>query len=324
MPKLSVICTAFNAGPRMKDTLEGIIAQTYKDWELLVMDGASKDGTVELIKSYCARDPRIKIFSEPDEGPLHAYEKGLARAAGDYLIFTCGQDYFSDSDWFSTALEILEKDKQIALVWALGRGITEDGREIGTNAAYKHFVEGRGRTKSFGVFISKCIEVAGVLLFGSWEKKKFLLQKIFSKSAGLRIRSITAPGFAEGKFPQKEDWFFYWLKTGLTFPDQCLVVSKKVYLECAPRYEMGSKRVNSFGDFIFNFQTKGYLPYFVPRYVGYGLLHAGSSGNRAAGELQHEDERYLEMIRVFREKSAGKTITFRDRDSKPVSERKII
>lgn len=322
-PKISVICTAFNAGPHMKDTLEGIISQTYKNWELLVMDGGSTDGTVEMIKNYCTRDPRVKIYSESDEGPLHAFEKGLARAVGDYLIFICGQDFFTDPNWFSDAVKVLDGDKQISLVWALGRGIMESGENMGTNSSYAHFIEGRGKFKTVSIFVSKFFEIMKDLLFANRERKKFLFRKIFSKSAPLRMRSITA-GFAESKLPQKEDWFFYWLKTGLMFPDQCLVVSKSVYMECAPRYELGSKRVNSFGDFIFNFNTRGYMAYCIPKYVGYGLLHASSSGNRAARELYIEAEKYLDGVHAFGEKHLGKTMVFRDREGNVVSERKVM
>lgn len=321
--KISVICTAFNAGPHMKDTLKGVISQTYKDWELLVMDGGSKDGTVEMVKEYSARDPRVKLHSEPDEGALHAYEKGLAIAAGDFLVFTCGQDFFSDSQWFSDAIKVLNTDKQVSLVWALGRGITEDGKDVGTNASYAHFVERRGKFKTAAILVGKSLDIAKDLIFADRDRRKFLLRKIFSKSAPLRVQSITATGLMEGNPPQKEDWFFYWLKTGLMFPDQCIMVSKKAYVECASRYKLGSRRVNSFGDFIFNFNTHGYLAYCIPKYVGYGLLHASSSGNRAARELYIEAEKYLDMVQAFREKHVGKTIVFKDRTGNKVSERKI-
>lgn len=287
------------------------------------MDGGSKDGTVAMVESYIANDPRIKIYSEPDEGALHALEKGLTRATGDYLILACGQDYFSDPNWFSVAMKVLEEDKQVSLVWALGRGITEEGKDIGTNASYAHFIDGRGKLEVLWIFIIKCLDIAKNLLFAGWEKKKFTLRKIFSKAAPLRVHSITTSGFTKEKFPQKEDWFFYWLKTGLVFPDQCLVVSKKVYVECAPRYNIGSKRLNSFGDFVFNFNTKGYMAYFIPAYVGYGLLHASSSGNRAARGIYLEAEKYFSMIQAFKKNNLGKMITFRDRDGNFVSERKV-
>ncbi len=229
-PKLSVLCVTFNAGPRMEDTLEGVVFQTYQNWELLVMDGGSKDGTVEMVKEYGRRDPRIKIYSEPDEGPLHACEKGLAIAKGDYLIFICGQDFFTDENWFSEAVDVLERDRNVSLVWALGFGVTEDGKKVATNASYSHFVEGRGWLGALGVFASKALEVVKTVLFGDRERRKFLLRKIFSGTAPFRMRSIIAPGFRRGKLPQKEDWFFYWLKTGLVFPDQAIVVSKNVYV----------------------------------------------------------------------------------------------
>jgi glycosyltransferase involved in cell wall biosynthesis len=58
-PKISVIMPAYNAGKYIKDAIDSVVNQSFKDWELLVVNDASKDNTLEIIKSFT--DPRIKL-----------------------------------------------------------------------------------------------------------------------------------------------------------------------------------------------------------------------------------------------------------------------
>ncbi len=90
-PLVSIICFCKNRVSFIPRSVESVLNQTYRNIELVVQDGASTDGTLELLKSYAARDPRIKIVSEPDSGPAEAYWKVLHRCTGDY-IGTCLSD----------------------------------------------------------------------------------------------------------------------------------------------------------------------------------------------------------------------------------------
>ena len=79
---------------------ESVLNQTYRNLEFVVQDGASTDGTFELLQDYAKRDPRIKIVSEKDSGPAEAYWKVLQRCKGDYIA-TC----LSDEELVLDALE---------------------------------------------------------------------------------------------------------------------------------------------------------------------------------------------------------------------------
>ena len=83
--KISVITVAFNSAKTIADTLNAVAMQTYADIEHLVIDGASKDGTFEMVRSHT--NPQIRLISEPDKGIYDAMNKGLAQATGEVVGF---------------------------------------------------------------------------------------------------------------------------------------------------------------------------------------------------------------------------------------------
>lgn len=99
--KLSIIIPTFNSARTLHRCLDSIVSQSFDDWEVLVMDGVSKDGTVAIAQSY--GDSRIRIFSEPDRGIYDAMNKGIRKSEGEWLYFL-GSD---DSLYESTCLEQL-------------------------------------------------------------------------------------------------------------------------------------------------------------------------------------------------------------------------
>jgi len=95
-PTLSVITVVYNNARDIKRTLLSVINQTYKPIEYIVIDGASTDGTTEIIGRY--RDNIAKFISEKDEGIYDAMNKGLALATGDYVLFMNSADEFYAAD----------------------------------------------------------------------------------------------------------------------------------------------------------------------------------------------------------------------------------
>ena len=95
-PKFSVITVTYNAEKVLEDTIQSVIAQTYHHVEYIIVDGASKDGTLSIIDRY---RPRIlTVVSEPDKGLYDAMNKGIALASGDYLCFLNAGDCFHEDD----------------------------------------------------------------------------------------------------------------------------------------------------------------------------------------------------------------------------------
>jgi len=94
--RLSIVTVCYNSAATIGDTLHSVAAQTFRDFEHIVIDGASKDNTLEVVEA--ARHPRLQVHSEPDSGIYDAMNKGLFKASGDYVQFLNSDDYLASAD----------------------------------------------------------------------------------------------------------------------------------------------------------------------------------------------------------------------------------
>jgi glycosyltransferase involved in cell wall biosynthesis len=90
LPKISVITPCFNSIRTIRETIQSVVLQNYRDLEHIVMDGGSTDGTVELLQQY----PHLVWASEKDDGHYHAMNKGIQRATGDVVVILNADDCF--------------------------------------------------------------------------------------------------------------------------------------------------------------------------------------------------------------------------------------
>lgn len=105
--KITIITVTYNAASVLQRTLDSVCTQTYKDIEHLIIDGASKDETVQMAESYKAQVPyKVVIQSEPDQGLYDAMNKGLHKATGDYLIFLNAGDALHANDTLETVSQL--------------------------------------------------------------------------------------------------------------------------------------------------------------------------------------------------------------------------
>ena len=84
-PKISIISTVYNTGPYLRPAVESILAQTFTDFELLLVDDGSHDGSAEVCDALAAQDARIRVFHQANGGPAHARNTGLDNVRGDYI-----------------------------------------------------------------------------------------------------------------------------------------------------------------------------------------------------------------------------------------------
>lgn len=97
--KISLITACYNSGSTLRDTMESVLRQTYHDIEYIIVDGASKDDTMDLVREYESRfEGRLRWISEPDKGIYDAMNKGFAMASGDVIGILNSDDYFSSND----------------------------------------------------------------------------------------------------------------------------------------------------------------------------------------------------------------------------------
>lgn len=94
--KLSIITINWNNADGLQKTIQSIVSQTYKDFEYVIIDGCSKDRSVEIIQHFAKQFP-INWVSEPDKGIYNAMNKGITRASGEYLHFLNSGDILFDN-----------------------------------------------------------------------------------------------------------------------------------------------------------------------------------------------------------------------------------
>jgi glycosyltransferase involved in cell wall biosynthesis len=113
--KVSIITVVRNNEETIKDAINSVLLQTYKDIEYIIVDGASTDGTVEIIKIYA--DKISKFISEPDRGLYDAMNKGIALATGDVIGMLNSDDLYIDNRVIENVIKEFE-EKDVDSVYA--------------------------------------------------------------------------------------------------------------------------------------------------------------------------------------------------------------
>lgn len=106
--KYSIITINYNNCDGLRRTIESVVNQTYTDYEYIVIDGGSTDGSVDVIKEYT--DKIDYWVSEPDKGIYNAMNKGIIQAHGDYLNFMNSGDCFYDESILQSLMQINNVD----------------------------------------------------------------------------------------------------------------------------------------------------------------------------------------------------------------------
>lgn len=125
--KTSIITVCYNAAGTLRDTIESVLSQTYTDIEYIIVDGASKDASVEMIKEYEPRfDGRLKWISEPDKGMYDAMNKGIRMATGDLVGILNSDSFFSDKEVITQIVKAFDYDPFLQAVYGDVRFVSPD------------------------------------------------------------------------------------------------------------------------------------------------------------------------------------------------------
>ncbi len=112
-PRFSIVTPSFNQGAFLEETIRSVLLQGYPDIELMVIDGGSRDGSVEIIRKY---EPWLIYWvSEPDRGQSHAINKGWARATGEMIAYLNSDDFYFPST-LRKAAEAWKRDSSVAVI----------------------------------------------------------------------------------------------------------------------------------------------------------------------------------------------------------------
>lgn len=115
MPAISVVLGVYNGGATLAATLDSILAQTERDFELLVVDDGSTDQTASILTAYTAKDPRVRVLVQQNAGLTRALIAGCAAARGTYIARHDAGD-LSHPARFATQRKALDEDEEIVFV----------------------------------------------------------------------------------------------------------------------------------------------------------------------------------------------------------------
>lgn len=126
-PLISVVMPALNQGAYLEEAIRSVLLQGYPRIELIVVDGGSTDGTLDVLARY---EPWLKYWvSEQDRGPASALNKGFAMASGDLFAFLNADDFFLQG-CLATAAQVLSEDRNVDVVSGHGYFATQSS-ELG-------------------------------------------------------------------------------------------------------------------------------------------------------------------------------------------------
>ena len=121
----SIVTVVLNDRAGLRNTMNSVERQTFADFEWIVIDGGSTDGTVELIES---AECISQWTSEGDSGIYHAMNKGIAQAGGDYLVFLNAGDVFPDDEVLQRTSDLIRHSSDVDIVFG-GANLVFPGRK---------------------------------------------------------------------------------------------------------------------------------------------------------------------------------------------------
>jgi glycosyltransferase involved in cell wall biosynthesis len=144
IPLISVITACYNTAEYLEQCIQSVIHQKYTDMEYVVIDGGSTDGTREIISQYGKQ--LAYWHSMPDRGLAHAWNQGIARARGRWLLFLNADDYLCDSDVLARLAAVVESHGDVDVVYGQVAFVSREthakrlGEPFGGPFAWSEFV----------------------------------------------------------------------------------------------------------------------------------------------------------------------------------------
>ena len=126
-PRLSIGLPVFNGDDYLEEAIVSILAQTYSDFELVISDNASTDGTEDLCRAYAVRDRRIKYYRNPENiGATQNWYRVLDLSSGEYFASAAHDDYYAPN-YMEKCISVLDQDPSIIVCYTKTRIIDENG-----------------------------------------------------------------------------------------------------------------------------------------------------------------------------------------------------
>lgn len=130
MPSVSVIIPVYNRAHLIAQTLDSVAAQTFADWECIVVDDGSTDATASVVQGFVDADSRFRLIQQANGNAASARNRGAAEARGEFLAFLDSDDLF-EPDKLAWQIDRLRKDHSAVLVYGESLGFSDDDPSLG-------------------------------------------------------------------------------------------------------------------------------------------------------------------------------------------------
>jgi glycosyltransferase involved in cell wall biosynthesis len=191
MPLVSVIVPTYNFAEYIAETIEAILAQTFGDLELVIIDDCSHDGTQTIITDYASRDSRIiPIFKERNEGPASARNTGMKNSRGEFIAF-CDADDVWEKNKLELQLDVFATYEDYDVVYSDAFIINSKGEKTGKRFSEKY--------------------PTGKKLTGNLFDELCLTNMINTQTVIMKKKCVHSAGYFPEEVRGLEDWV-YWVK----------------------------------------------------------------------------------------------------------------
>jgi glycosyltransferase involved in cell wall biosynthesis len=200
-PKVSVLTATYNRENLLPTCIESVMAQTFKNWEHIIIDDGSHDETLNLVRKYMASDPRIRYAAHSNRGQSLSLNVGLMMAAGEYVCILDSDDYYLP-DHLASRLQYLKANPEVDF---LHGGAVVVGDEYVADANIPHRKIHLNECCVHGSFFGKTAAFKSVggyknIVFGN---DKDILDRIREK--GFCVRKLEAAEYKTMVYSRTED-----------------------------------------------------------------------------------------------------------------------
>ncbi len=127
-PKVSIIMSVYNGELYLRQAIESVLSQTFADFEFIIVDDGSTDGSNTILMSY--KDDRIRLFHNANQGQLKSLNEAIGHSVGEYIAILDADD-ISHPERFEKQVDILDLDQSLAMCGSFADFIDKDGKHIG-------------------------------------------------------------------------------------------------------------------------------------------------------------------------------------------------
>lgn len=172
---ISIIIPVYNAEKYLADCLNSVLEQTFTDWETILVNDGSSDGSGEICRSYCEKDPRVRLFEQKNSGVSAARNLGMQYCRGDYLFFMDADDTILPNTL--ARVYAVAQEQNVPLICFQHQKITQQS-EIKSVVP-----QGAGRTcsgeEAMELFLKE--QVVGISICGKLIKRSMAQQIVFEE-----------------------------------------------------------------------------------------------------------------------------------------------